>query len=277
MRYALAVIGLITACTIFGPLLAAHDPLATNPANQLQPPTLSHILGTDLLGRDVLSRYLYGGQRTLVTALGAAVFALGIGTCLGAAASTTSGILAVLLKVVMTALLALPSVVTALVVLAAIGRGTIPLSFAVGLAQTAPTAVVVQAAVLATRTQPYVEAAYALGASHGQVVFTHILPNILPTLAAYGSAVFGYTLLNSAALTFLGMGAAPGMPDWGTMLAEGRAVFRTAPWISLAPGLSITAVVWAVNTLADDLSRQPRSDVSTTVRKTRTAPASYKA
>ncbi|MGQ9887739.1 MAG: ABC transporter permease [Aggregatilineales bacterium] len=236
-------------------------------------PSLSHILGTDLLGRDVLSRYLHGGRYTLLLAFGATVFALVVGTCLGIAASI--GIAVSLLKAVLAGLLALPGVVIALVVLAALGRGAIPLSLAIGLSQTVPTAVIVQATILTARSQLYVEAARALGASNSYILFAHILPDIAPTLAAYGSAVFGYALLNGAALTFLGVGATPGTPDWGVMLAEGRAVFRAAPWISVAPGLTITAVVWAVNNLADSLNRQLMPD-STTVRKTRTAPASYK-
>lgn len=276
MRYSAAVVALLLAFVVFGPLLINHDPLAADPANQLKPPALSHILGTDLLGRDVLSRYLHGGRHTLLSAFGATVFALGAGTCLGIAAGTGMGIAVSLLKAVLTGLLALPGVVIALVVLAALGRGVIPLSLAIGLSQTAPTAVVIQAAVLTIRAQLYVEAAYALGASNNYILFAHILPNILPTLAAYGSAVFGYALLNGAALTFLGVGAAPGTPDWGVMLAEGRAVFRSAPWISIAPGLTITVIVWAVNNLADSLNRQFRPD-SITVRKTRTAPASYRA
>lgn len=276
MRYSAAVVVLVSVFVTFGPLFICRDPLATDPANQLKPPALSHVMGTDLLGRDVLSRYVYGGRHTLLSALGATALALGAGTCLGIAAGAGMGAAILLIKAVVTAMLALPGVVIALVVLAAVGRGVIPLSLAIGVAQTAPTAVVVQAAVLTVRTQPYVEAAYALGASNNRVLLTHILPNIAPTLAAYGSAVFGYALLNGAALTFLGVGVAPGTPDWGVMLAEGRAVFRSAPWISVAPGLTITAVVWAVNNLADGLNHQFGPD-STTVRKTRTAPASYRA
>lgn len=276
MRYSAAVVGLVLVLVAFGPLFIRHDPMATDPANQLKPPALSHVMGTDLLGRDVLSRYVHGGRHTLLSALGATAFALGAGTCLGVVTGAGTSTAILMLKAVITAMLALPGVVIALVVLAALGRGAVPLSLAIGLAQTAPTAIVVQAAVLTVRTQLYVEAAFALGASNTRILFTHILPNIAPTLAAYGSAVFGYALLNGAALTFLGVGAAPGTPDWGVMLAEGRAVFRSAPWISIAPGLTITAVVWAVNNLADSLNRQFGPD-STTVRKTRTAPASYRA
>lgn len=237
-----------------GPFFAAHDPVQTNPAQQLQAPDSTHLLGTDLLGRDVLSRYLYGGRQTLITALAATMFAVATGTALGLLMGMQAGRLDALLTPVINALLALPGLILALVVLAAAGRGTLPLSLAIGLSQTASTALIVRTAALTVRTQPYVEAAYALGAARARVVTRHILPNIAPTLAAYASVMFGYALLNGAALTFLGVGYVPGTPDWGVMLAEGRALLRSAPWIGLAPGVTIAALVWAVNSLADTLT-----------------------
>jgi ABC-type dipeptide/oligopeptide/nickel transport system permease subunit len=106
-------------------------------------------------------------------------------------------------------------------------------------------------AVLTIRSETYVDAAVALGANSLYILWQHILPNIRPALLAYSGVVFSYTLLNSAALSFLGVGNEPGTPDWGVILAEGRAAFRTAPWIGIAPGVAITLLVWAVNDLAD--------------------------
>jgi peptide/nickel transport system permease protein len=254
MKLHTVVIVSLTLLMGAGPFFAAHDPVQTNPEQQLQPPGGTHLFGTDLLGRDVLSRYLYGGRQTLVTALAATVFAVATGAALGLLMGVQTSSLDTLLMPFINALLAMPGLILALVVLAAVGRGTLPLSLAIGLSQMAPTALIVRTAVLTVRTQPYVEAAYALGATHARVVTRHILPNIAPTLAAYASVVFGYALLNGAALTFLGLGYIPGTPDWGVMLAEGRAVLRSAPWIGLAPGVTIAALVWAVNSLADNLS-----------------------
>lgn len=213
-------------------------------------------MGTDLLGRDVLSRYLHGGRQAFMTAVTATVITMVTGTALGLVSVAGPKGTDTLLMTVINALLAIPGIVLALVVLAAVGRGTLPLSLSIGLSLIAPTVVVIRAAILSVSSQTYVEAAHALGASRLRVLTLHILPNISPTLAAYTGIVFGYALLNGAALTFLGVGHVPGTPDWGVMLAEGRAVFRTAPWIGIAPGLTIAALVWAANELGDRLAHQ---------------------
>ncbi len=244
----------VLVLVVIGPFFTAYAPTQTNPDHQLQPPGRDHLLGTDLLGRDVLSRYLHGGRQTLLAATVATAAAVALGAALGLAMGMETGRADTLLMPLINALLAVPGIVLALVVLAAAGRGVMPLGLAVGLSQVAPTALIVRSAALTVRTQGYVDAARALGASRLRIVTRHVLPNIAPTLTAYTSVVFGYALLSGAALTFLGVGYVPGTPDWGIMLAESRAVFRVAPWIGVAPGLTIAALVWAGSDLADTLS-----------------------
>ncbi len=256
LRAAVIIISVTAALVIAGPFLVTHAPTQTNPDHQLQPPDRAHPLGTDLLGRDVLSRYLYGGRQTLLAAAIATAFSVAAGTALGLVMGMEPKAADLVFMPLVNALLAVPGLVLALIVLAAAGRGIVPLGLAVGLSQLAPTALIVRAAALTVRAQGYVDAAYALGAARLRVVTRHVLPNIMPTLAAYTGVVFGYALLSGAALTFLGVGYEPGTPDWGGMLAESRAVFRTAPWIGIAPGVTIAALVWAGNHLADALSRQ---------------------
>jgi peptide/nickel transport system permease protein len=254
MRIPLVILAVVVVLTLLAPVLSPADPMQTDAGAQLQPPGGSHLLGTDLLGRDILSRVLHGGRRTLLAAALATVFAVIPGAALGLIAGTVGGRLDAAIVMLLNALLAFPALVLALVVLTLLGAGIAPLAIATGTAQVAAYARVARSTVIGVRNMGYVEAAQAAGANRLHVMRHHILPNIQITLLAYAGVVFGYSILNSAALTALGLGGEPGVADWGVMLAEGRTAFRTAPWISIAPGLAVTATVWAVNRLADQLA-----------------------
>jgi ABC-type dipeptide/oligopeptide/nickel transport system permease subunit len=225
--------------------------MRTNPAAQMQPPDAAHLLGTDMLGRDVLSRALYGGQHTLLIAALATAIAVLPGVLLGLAALAADRPASVLIN----ALLAFPGLLLALVVMTLLGQGALPLALATGITQIAPCARVTRAAVLGARGQGYVEAARSLGAGWVRIVTYHLLPNVLTTLLAYAAVVFAYAVLNSAALSFLGLGGQPGIPDWGAMLYEGRQAFRGAPWVAAAPGLAVTLTVILVNRAAETIGR----------------------
>jgi peptide/nickel transport system permease protein len=213
----------------------------------------THPLGTDRFGRDVLSRALYGGQHTLAVAAAAALLAVVGGLLLGLC-SELGTIMEQATTALTNTLLAIPGLLVAFVIVTLVGQGTSALLLAVGIAQIAPYARVVQGAAMSIQNEVYVEAAQALGASRRRIILHHILPNITTTLLAYACVVLSYCILNSAALSFLGLGTAPGTPDWGVMLADGRAGFRTVWWVSLVPGILITATVWVVNNLSDMLS-----------------------
>jgi ABC-type dipeptide/oligopeptide/nickel transport system permease subunit len=244
----MVVIGLV----VFGPYFVSIDPLRTNPEVQLQPPSCEHLLGTDLLGRDVFSRVLYGGRLTLLIAAASTLLAVCIGVPIGGAVGMWPD--RGLLMIVINALLAVPGLVIALVVVTLMGRGSIPMAVALAVAQAAPIAYMTRTAILTIRSETYVDAARGLGATSLHILWNHIYPNVRPALLPYTGIVFSYMLLNSAALSFIGAGNEPGTPDWGVMLAEGRAAFRTAPWIGIAPGAAITLIVWAVNDLVDRFS-----------------------
>lgn len=237
-----------------GPLIAPYDPMRTDPANQLQPPSRTHLLGTDFLGRDVLSRALHGGQRTLIIAAIATVIALVPGVLIGLLSGLGWRWLDAGVQVIVNAVLAFPGLMLALVVLTIVGIGALPL--ATGVMQIAPCARVVRAAVLEVRSQPYVEAVNALGATPLRIIFVHILPNMRPVLIAYAIVIFSFSVLNNAALSFLGLGGDPGVPDWGTMLLDGRTAFRAAPWIGLAPGFGIAITVMLLNQVARRISQR---------------------
>lgn len=253
MRISLLVLCATICVAALAPIIAPADPMKTDPAGQLQPPGRDHLLGTDLLGRDVLSRTLHGGRRTLLVAALATLIAVTPGALLGLAAGTLGGKFDAVIVALVNALLAFPGLMIALVALTVLGTGILPLAIATGAAQVASYARVARSSAIAARSMGYVEAAEAMGARQRRIITGHILPNVQQTLLAYAGVVFGYCILNSAALTALGLGGEPGVPDWGVILAEGRTAFRVAPWISVAPGIAIAVTVWSVNRLADRL------------------------
>ena len=254
MRLFLALIIIV----LLAPLAATHDPLATDTETQRQAPSGEHWLGTDGLGRDVWSRLVTGGGRTFGVAALASSIALLPGVLGGLLLSAAPRLWGEITDLGLNAILAFPNLILALIILTLMGQGALPLALAVGLAQIAPTIRVVRGAVVAIRGEGYLDSARALGASTRRLLLVHVLPNIAPTLLAYAGVVFSYSLLNSAALSFLGLGGEPGVPDWGVLLAEGRQGFRTAPWIALSAGIAITTSVMIVNRAADQVARHPR-------------------
>lgn len=252
-RSLLPVMILLMLLVGIAPLFAPADPMRTDAARQLEAPSSEHLLGTDLLGRDVLSRTLYGGQHTLVIAALAALVAMIPGVLFGLLSVISWADR--LVSILMNAVLAFPGLLLALMIMTVLGQGVLPLLLATGLTQIAPCARVTRSAVLGVYHLGYVEAARGLGATRLRVIFAHVLPNILPTVLAYATVIFAYAILNSAALSFLGLGGEPGIPDWGVMLYEGRQAFRTAPWIAAAPGVAITVTVLMVNRAAERLGR----------------------
>lgn len=235
---------------ILAPAISPYDPMRTSTDEQLEPPSYHHLLGTDLLGRDVLSRLLFGGRRTISIACLATGIALFGGTCIGILAGILGSRWDNLISLIMSAVLAFPGFLLGLVVLTLLGPGILPLALAVGVAQVGVTARVVRASVIEVRSLPYIESATLLGANSWHTAVHHIFPNIFPILVAYTGVVFGYSVINGAGLSFLGLGGEPGVPDWGVMLAEGRVVFRSAPWVGLAPGIAITLTILIVNHFA---------------------------
>jgi len=256
-RLALVLLGAMALIALLGPWLATHDPRATVPEDQLQPPSPEHWFGTDLLGRDVYSRVLYGARRTLGVALLTLAITLLPGLALGLAAGYAPRWLDLLLTTLIDALLAFPSLLLALALLALLGGGLASVALAVGVAGAPAFARVTRAAVIEARALPFVEAARAVGARPGRILIWHILPNVAAPLLAFAGVTLSWALLNSAALTFLGYGGDVSAPDWGVMLADGRQAFRSAPWVAAAPGIALSLTVFAINALARELA--PRS------------------
>ncbi len=242
---------LILGMALAAPLLSRQAPNLTQPSHQLLPPGPGHPLGTDLFGRDVWSRLVWGGRYSLTAALAAIVLSVIPGTLLGLTAGYLGGGADRVMMRIVDVLLAVPSLLLALALVAALGPGLVSAALAVGLAGIPRFARVTRASAQSVRSAGFIEAARAAGARDGRIVLRHVLPNTASTVLVLGALELGYALLNIGALSFLGLGAQAPLPEWGLTLAEGRALLRPAPWVAIAPGMAITLSVLSLNLLAD--------------------------
>lgn len=248
---ALAWLVAIGAAAVLAPVLARGGPAAAHPDRALLPPGSGSILGTDFLGREISVRLLWGARLTLAAGAAALSLAVGTGLPLGLAAGSLGGWGDAILMRLVDGFLAFPALLLAMALMAILGMGLGSVAIAVGLVAAPAYARVARGIAREVRIQPYVEAARAIGCSPLRIAVRHILPNAAPTLIAFAGAQLGSILLTVGALNFLGLGAAPGSPEWGMMLADGRGYLRQAPWASVFPGMALTLTVLAVNLLGD--------------------------
>lgn len=228
------------------PLLTSASPTQTQPDQQLVLPSTDYILGTDYLGRDIWARLLYGGQNTLLQAGLSTFIAMTIGGALGIVSAISHPNMDRVLIALINAMLAIPGLLLALVLLTLLGRGSGALIAAIGITQIAPVALIVRTATRQVLLTDYMLAAHAMGATNWHRVRVHILRILTPLLLTYGLVIFGYAIMNGAALAFLGF-QSPGTADWGVMLAESRNSFRLTPWPAIPPGLSIVVTMMLLN------------------------------
>jgi peptide/nickel transport system permease protein len=238
---------------IFAPLLAPYDPYKTQPANVLQQPSMEHILGTDNLGRDQLSRVIYGTQVSLLVAVIAVTIALGGGVLLGLAAGYIGGALDQALSRFIDAMLAFPGVLLAIAVTNALGPSLRNAMIAVGIIGIPLYFRLTRGQVLQAREQEYVVAAAVLGASRVRILGRHIMPNIANPLIVAASISSSSAILALAALSFIGIGPQPPDPDWGSMINAASGVLNRSPWLSFGPGLAIFLTVFSFSMLGDAL------------------------
>jgi peptide/nickel transport system permease protein len=248
-----AVVLALLAAAIAGPAVAPHDPNKSYGEHALTPESAEFPCGTDAVGKDVWSRVLHGARVSVVIALGAVGLAVLVGVPLGGAAGYAGGRLDALLMRVTDAFLALPSIVIALTIAALLGRGLHNVIVAVAVAEWPRFARQMRAAVLELKGREFVLASQALGAGPLRILFGRILPNAAAPLLVIGTLGLGTAVLEAAGLGFLGLGAEPGTPEWGTMLADNINYLRGYPWIALYPGLAIALTVLGFNLLGDGL------------------------
>jgi peptide/nickel transport system permease protein len=233
--------------------ITPYDPIATAPKDRLQGPDLQHLMGTDKFGRDIFSRVIGGAPNSLKMGLIAVVIGASFGTLLGLVAGYYRGPVSVAILMLADAMLAFPSILLALSIVAALGPGLNNTMIAVGVSFVPGFIRIVRASVLSAKTNVYVDAARVIGAPDGRIIVRHILPNVLAPVIVLCTLGLAGAILIGASLSFLGLGAQPPTPEWGAILNDGRAVLRLAPWVATFPGVAIMITVLAMNLLGDGL------------------------
>jgi peptide/nickel transport system permease protein len=255
----LGIVALIAAVALFAPVLAPHDPYAQDLSRRLIPPfwyptgDWLHPLGTDNLGRDYLSRTLYGARISLLIGLSVMVISGLIGTTMGLVAGYFGGRVDLLITFLITTRLAMPVILFALAVVALLGGSLLVVILTLGLLKWDRFAVVMRSATQQTRSLDYVAAAEAAGASTARIVLGEVLPNIAPHLIVVATVEAASAILLEAALSFLGLGVQPPLPSWGLMIAEAKAYMFFSFWLIAIPGSALALLVFAINLAGDGL------------------------
>jgi peptide/nickel transport system permease protein len=247
---ALIVAGLVTAA-LAAPWLAPYPPTRIFPGAEIAPPGPRFLLGTDEVGRDILSRVLYGARVSLGVAIPSVALAAFVGTSLGVGLGYLGGMPDLLAMRLFDVLFAFPPILLAIALVAALGPSAVNLVLTIAVLTFPQFAVLARSSTLALVPQEYVQAARALGASHGRLLLAHVLPNISGPLAVQVSLSLSIVILVEAALSFLGLGTQPPAPSWGGMLSRGRQYMTIAPWLVLGPGFAIMLAVLGFNLLGD--------------------------
>jgi peptide/nickel transport system permease protein len=249
----LVVLAAIIIMAVGAPWLAPHDPVEQDIIARLQPPDAQYRLGTDMFGRDVLSRIIWGSQISLIVAFASIAVALAIGGAIGLVSGYVGGRFDLVVMQAMDVLLSFPSLIMGIIVVALLGPSLGNLVFAIALTAIAPFARIARAPVLALKERAFVEAGRALGFSHTRIIFVHILPNITSEVLVMGTLWMATAVRVEASLSFIGLGVKPPTPTWGGMIRDGFENILDAPWLSIYPGLAILALVFALNMLGDGL------------------------
>jgi ABC-type dipeptide/oligopeptide/nickel transport system permease subunit len=250
----LAVIALFVLMAIFAPLLAPYDPLAQTIEMRNMPPlSEGHLLGTDDLGRDMLSRLIYGSRISMTIGIVAVGIALFFGLVIGVVSAYFGGIVDRIVMRLIDIMLAFPYILLTIVVVAVLGPSLTNAMIAIGISQVPRYARLVRASVLAEKESDYVMAERALGASHFELMFLTILPNCLSATIVQTTLGVGEAILSSAGLSFLGLGAQPPTPEWGLMIASSKEFITNAWWIVTLPGIAILLAVLGFNLFGDGL------------------------
>lgn len=254
MKIALGVCILFVFCGIFAPWLVPMDPNAQNLQNRLMPPmTDGHLLGTDLLGRDVLSRLIMGSRISLIIATAAIVLSVTIGVLVGLISGYIGGWVDTVLMRIVDAWLAFPFLLLAIAVVAILGPGLVNIIIALVVSQWVLYVRLVRGVTLSLREREFVASARMLGVRNIPIMIKHILPNIFAPIMVVATLEVGIIIVTEASLSFLGLGVDASQPFWGAMLADGKAYMTAAWWLATIPGLVIFLVVLAINLVGDTL------------------------
>ncbi len=249
----LAILSILIGAALLASFITPYDPLAVTAGQEFRAPDLAHPAGTDLFGRDILSRLLFGARVSLLTGVMAVLIASLPGTVLGLVAGYYGRWVDGLIMRLMDVMLSFPAMLLALSIVAALGPGLFNVVIAVGVAGIPGYTRLVRGSVLSVRKRLYIRAARTVGCRDGRIIFRHILPNVLAPAIVLATLDVAWAILNASSLSFLGLGVQPPTPEWGAMLSEGRVYLRQAPWAMIAPGLALALTVLSINMVGDGL------------------------
>lgn len=250
-RVAIVYLSIVVLVVIFANFLAPYSPDQVDVMSIMQGPTWHHLFGTDELGRDILSRIMYGGRLSLTVGLAAVVIEFSVGMVVGVLVGYIGGIVDTLVMRVVDVMLAMPGLIFALFIVAVLGPGLFNVMIALGIGGIPGLVRVARASTLAYREREFIEGARAAGASMWRLTVVHLIPNILPPILVLVLLDVGGYILAASGLSFIGLGAQPPSPEWGAMVADGRNYFPEAWWMTVFPGIMIGFVVLAVNVIGD--------------------------
>jgi peptide/nickel transport system permease protein len=249
----LAVIALFVAVAVLAPLVAPYDPTAQTWTAVRKPPSLAHWFGTDDVGRDILSRIVYGARASLLAGVVSVAIAIAVGVPAGMVAGYLGGFIDALLSRMTDAMLACPFLILAIALAAFLGPSLTNAMIAIGISTTPIFVRLTRGQVMAVKVEDYVEAARAVGNPHWRIALVHVLPNILPTLIVQATSSMAGAIIAEAALSFLGLGQQPPAPSWGSMLNSAQRFLVNEPWMAVWPGLAIFLTVLSFNLVGDGL------------------------
>lgn len=249
----LIMLTILVFCAVFAPVIAPYDPIKQDLRNRLDPPSWEHIMGTDELGRDIFSRILYGARISLTVGLIAVSLSCVAGCLLGVVAGYYGGVLDNIIMRCADVLMAIPSILLNIAIVAALGTGLQNVMIAIGISSIPGYCRIMRASILSLRDQEFVEASRAAGAGGVYIITHHILPNCLAPLIVQATLRTGSAILSCASMSFIGLGIVPPTPEWGAMLSSGREFLRDAPHLTTFPGVAIMFAVFAMNLMGDGL------------------------
>jgi ABC-type dipeptide/oligopeptide/nickel transport system permease subunit len=251
--FGVGVLTLLVICALGAPVLSPYDPLQQHAGAELRPPSSQFPLGTDNLGRDLLSRIIFGSRASLLVGVVAVALGAGIGIATGLAAGYFGGAVDTVIMRFYDALLSFPAILLGIAVVSVLGTGMLSVAYALAIASLPTFARLMRSRVLAERERDYVLAARCCGAPDRRIMWLHVLPNAVAPLLIQISLAMGFSVLAESALSFLGLGTQPPDPSWGSMLNESRAYLRSSPWFGVFPGMALATLLLGLNFLADAL------------------------
>jgi peptide/nickel transport system permease protein len=254
-RIGIVIVAVFLLTAMTAPVLAPYDPLASDWLNVLQAPSAAHLLGTDDLGRDVLSRLLWGAQSSMFAAFVAVALALLVGVPPGIVAGYFGGLLDLVIMRITDTLLAVPGIILAIALALFLGGSLVNATLAIAVAAVPAFIRLARARTLQIRAELYIEAARSVGLPNSRLLFIHVLPNLMPPIIVQATLAMAIAVISEASLSFLGLGRPPPEPSWGTMLTVAKDYIATAPWLSVWPGLCIFLATLGFALLGDGLSQ----------------------